>query len=141
MNASQVTNLHIAYVYMYIENTENYPNPDLDEFSCYLFGHDLEEIKKLFTVAVHQTGIAAEDLAVIPMLITKTAGKYAVSTHLKVAAFEEKAIFTPKDIDPTLTVDPNFMSKFISALLSSNGDQNLIQSKMADLYGHQPIAV
>lgn len=141
MNVPQISNLHIAYVFMYIENTEKYPNAELDEFPCYLFGHDLDEIKKLFTVAVHETGIAAEDLSVMPLLITKTAGKYAVSTHLKVAAFEEKAIFTPKDINPTLSIDPNIMSQFVSALLSSNGDQTVIQSKMSELYGPQPIAV
>lgn len=133
-------NMTIVYLFMYLRDSSKYPNLDSDEFACYLFGNDMFQIRSLFTTAVHATGVDPKDLEITPLFITNTAGKYAVSTHLKVAAFEEKAIFTPIDINPTLSIEPEILDTFLNELYNSNNHQELVQTKINQMFPSSSLA-
>lgn len=131
----------IAYVFMYINDATKYPNADTDEFACYLFGQDIEQIKHLFTAAVQQTGIRAEDLTIMPLLISNDADQSAVESHLKVAAFEEKAIFTPADMNPNLSISKQIMDEFLTQLYKTEDTQGFQTDKLNEIFPKQKIAV
>lgn len=134
-------NSFIVYVFMYIKDADKYPNADTDEFACYLFGQDIEQIKRLFATAILNTGIPAEDLEIMPLLISTNADHNAVASHLKVAAFEEKAIFTPVDIDPMLSVSNIIMNDFLNHLYATNQSNEYHSNKMNDVFAQMNQAI
>ncbi len=131
----------IAYVFMYITEASKYPNAETEEFACYLFGHGIEEVKRLFATAIHQTGIPADDLTIVSLMVSNNADQGTVMTHLKVAEFEEKAIFTPQDIDLTQTISNAVMNAFLTDLYQTAKTTSAASSKFEEIYAEHTIAV
>lgn len=137
----QRNKMMIAYVFMYITEASKYPNVETEEFACYLFGHGIEEVKRLFATAIHLTGISADDLTIVSLMVSNDADQATVLTHLKVAEFEEKAVFTPQDIDPTRTISNTVMNAFLTDLYQTTKSNSAASNKFDEIYAAQPIAV
>lgn len=117
---------------MYLKEGANYPNLDTDEFSCYLIGRHLEDIKKLFVTAVHQTGVNPADLVVMAKMVSESAHVNNVLSHMHVAEFEQKAIFVTSDIMHGVTLPGKMMKAFLTEL-TKNPTHSIAQTKFKQL--------